>query len=103
MATSPLVRPPSAEAGDGWASRRPAPMAPTPTAAPLPRNERRFVKPRDGSMFSTIVLLQELWRAKSCAARGYDGRNDAADVLPHNSRVRLPDRTRRSEGSRVNV
>src|SRR3954471_12100316 len=82
MATSPLVRRQSAEAGDGWASRPLAPMAPTPTAAPLSRNERRFVKRRDGSMSSTIFLLQKLWRATRCAARRYDGPNDASDVGP---------------------
>src|SRR3954452_7476483 len=79
MATSPLVRPPSAEAGGGWASRRPAPMAPTPTAAPLSRNERRFVKRPDGSIFSTIFLLCNEQRV---AARCYDGPNDAAGVVP---------------------
>src|SRR4051794_8239109 len=81
MATSPLVRPPSAEAGEGWASRRPAPMAPTPTAAPLTRNERRSVKLRDGSMCSTIFSYTNCWQQR-VAARGYDGLNDAADVGP---------------------
>src|SRR4051812_15637224 len=59
MATSPLVRRPSAEAGDAWANRRVAPMAPTPTAALLTRNERRSVKRRDGSMSFTIFSYRD--------------------------------------------
>src|SRR3954454_24869621 len=82
MATSPLVRPPSAEAGDGWASRRPAPMAPTPTTAPLTRNDRRLVKRPDGSISSTIFLLTEIVGEQQVATRGYDKHNDAADVVP---------------------
>src|SRR4051794_16735626 len=98
MATSPLVRRASAAAGDGWASRRPAPMAPTPTAAPLTRNERRSVKRRDGSMSSTIFSFRNCGEQR-VAARGYDGPNDAADVVRHNRPFRLPDRARRSEAN----
>src|SRR4051812_43417304 len=99
MATSPLVRPPSAEAGDGWASRRPAPMAPTPTAAPLSTNERRFVKRRDGAMSSTIFLLQKLWRATRLRLASMTDPTMRPMWVRHNSPVRLPDRARRSEAN----
>src|SRR3954452_9017856 len=53
MATSPFVIPPRARAG-GAVSRRLAPTAPAPTAAPFSRNERRSVRRQDCSTFSTV-------------------------------------------------
>src|SRR4051794_2415257 len=53
MATSPFVSPPLAAAG-GAVSRRLAPTAPAPTAAPFSRNERRSVTRQDCSTFSMV-------------------------------------------------
>src|SRR3954468_12014422 len=53
MATSPFVSPPLARAG-GAVSRRLAPTAPAPTAAPFSRNERRSVTCQGCSTFSMV-------------------------------------------------
>ena len=54
IAASPLVRPPLAKAGEASVSSRPAPRVPAPSAAPLTRKERRFVRCPDCSVVSII-------------------------------------------------
>src|SRR3954453_17092178 len=98
MATSPFVSPPLAEAGRAL-TRRLAPMAPAPTAAPFSRNERRSVMRQDCSASSMIPSFGgcsgEQRRALLAAVTNPTLR--LATVL-HNSPVLPPDRAGRSGG-----
>src|SRR3954451_20463042 len=100
MATSPFVSPPLAEAGSAL-TRRLAPMAPAPTAAPFSRNERRSVMRQDCSAASMIFSFRV--RASGdvhCSRRWRTVRLRPTTAL-HNRPLPPPDRAGRSALSRV--
>src|SRR3954447_10641770 len=95
MATSPFVSPPLAVAG-GAVSKRLAPIAPAPTAAPFSRNERRSVTRQDCSTSSMIFSSGSSSERRHAALAVVTGLHDAAGGVLHNSGVLARDRAGRS-------